>query len=58
MDAASLSIPGLSLLVDYVTEAEEAALLSCIDAQPWEQAASRRVQHYGRRFSYVVCWLQ
>lgn len=53
-DVEALCIPGLSLLLEYVSPAEEAALLACVDAQPWERAAARRVQHYGRRFSYVV----
>lgn len=52
--AEALAIPGLALLLEYVSPAEEAALLACIDAQPWERAAARRVQHFGHRFSYVV----
>ena len=33
---ADVVVPGLTLLADFVTPAEEAALLACIDAAPWD----------------------
>ena len=47
-------IPGLALLKDFVTEEEEKALMDLVDGTPWERLARRRVQHYGRKFSYVT----
>lgn len=47
-------IPGLTLLKDFVTEEEEKALMALVDGTPWERLARRRVQHYGRKFSYVT----
>lgn len=52
--AAALNIPGLHLLLDFVTAEEEASLLAAVDAAPWVDMAKRRVQHYGYRFDYVV----
>ncbi|MEJ0062277.1 MAG: alpha-ketoglutarate-dependent dioxygenase AlkB [Alphaproteobacteria bacterium] len=45
-------IPGLSHLPDFITGAEEAALLDSVDAQPWLSDLKRRVQHYGYRYDY------
>jgi hypothetical protein len=52
--AESCGIPGLMLLLDFITSEEEAALLCCIDQQPWECLSRRRVQHYGKTFCYIV----
>ena len=47
-------IDGLSLILGFVTPEEEAGLLEIIDANAsWDQMARRRVQHYGKKFSYV-----
>ena len=46
------TIPGLYVLPDFVSEAEEAALLSSIDAHPWHKLLRRKVQHYGYEFVY------
>ena len=53
-DAAETCIPGLSLLLDFVTEDEEAALLRHIDRPDaaWEQLSRRRVLHEGYKFDY------
>jgi len=47
-------IEGLTLVLGFVTDEEERALLAGIDAHPsWEHMAKRRVQHYGKKFSYL-----
>ena len=46
-------VPGLRLIVDFVSEAEEAAMLADIDSRPWIALAHRRVQHYGFAFDYA-----
>ncbi len=51
--AEQLHIPGLQLLQDFVSPAEEAALLAGVDSQPWVALAKRRVQHYGYAFDYA-----
>jgi hypothetical protein len=45
-------IPGLQLFPDFVSAAQEAALVAHIDSQPWQALAKRRVQHYGYVFAY------
>ncbi|KAI4312941.1 hypothetical protein MLD38_037726 [Melastoma candidum] len=52
MDASELNIPGLYLLRDFVTCAEEEELLAAVDARPWNSLSKRRVQHYGYEFRY------
>lgn len=54
--AAACGVPGLSLLLDFVTAEEEALLLAAVDGggAPWTVFARRRVQHYGYAFNYVV----
>ncbi|KAI4312937.1 hypothetical protein MLD38_037722 [Melastoma candidum] len=52
MDASELNIPGLYLLRDFVTCAEEEELLAAVDARPWDSLSKRRVQHYGYEFRY------
>ncbi len=53
-DAETLGIPGLYLIKDFVSEAEEAELLAHVDraGAPWQRLAKRRVQHEGHAFSY------
>lgn len=45
------AIPSLLLIRDYITPAEEAALVAAIDAADgdWVALSRRRVQHYGYR---------
>src|SRR5690349_11952022 len=43
-------IPGLAYLREYVTPAEEAALVAAIDAEPWDTAWERRRQPYGASY--------
>jgi alkylated DNA repair protein alkB family protein 8 len=46
------NIPGLLVLHDFVSAAQEAQLLAHIEQQPWQHLAKRRVQHYGYVFEY------
>ena len=48
----SCQIPGLSLVPEFVSEEVEEVLLALIDGTPWDTLARRRVQHYGKKFSY------
>lgn len=45
-------VPGLVYAPGFVTRDEEAALLATVQAQPWDTALARRVQHYGWRYNY------
>ncbi|KAH9255092.1 hypothetical protein BASA81_006851 [Batrachochytrium salamandrivorans] len=45
--------PGLSLVEDFITEEEELAMCCELDAKPWDNRLSRRVQHYGFEFDYA-----
>ena len=54
--AEECNIPGLALLLNFVTAAEEAALLAEVDERPWDSLARRKVQHYGRPFNYMVSY--
>lgn len=46
-------VPGLFIIPDFISQQEEAALLSHIDQQPWQALSKRRVQHYGYCFEYT-----
>nr|AKM76731.1 RNA-binding (RRM/RBD/RNP motifs) family protein [Monsonia emarginata] len=52
LSASEANIPGLHLLLDFVTPHEEQELLAAVDATPWIGLAKRRVQHYGYQFCY------
>jgi hypothetical protein len=54
--AEALGIPGLHLLHEFVSEAEEAALLAHVDRDgaTWQLLAKRRVQHEGYAFDYAA----
>ena len=45
-------IPGLKLIPQFLTEAEEREILSEIDRSDWSSELKRRVQHYGWRYDY------
>ena len=45
-------IQGLAYISDFISEAEEAALVQQIDSQSWMTDLKRRVQHYGYRYDY------
>jgi alkylated DNA repair dioxygenase AlkB len=53
-DTKPVDVPGMSLLPEFITEAEERELLSVIDQQPWLADLQRRVQHYGYRYDYTT----
>ncbi len=46
-EAEPAAIPGLSYREDYITPAEEAALMAAIDLEPWSTELLRRRQWYG-----------
>ena len=53
--AAECGIPGLSLLLEFVSPEEEAALLALTDREGhWQLLARRRVLHFGFVFDYEV----
>ena len=52
--AAEAAVPGLTLLTDFVTEAEEYQLLRGLLDAPWQSLARRRVCHFGFAFDYLV----
>lgn len=45
-------IPGLRYVPGWLEPTEQSKLLASIDALPWSDALSRRVQHYGYRYDY------
>ncbi|CAN6269167.1 unnamed protein product [Urochloa humidicola] len=50
--ASELGIPGIYMVEEFVTAAEEQELLAAVDSRPWKSLAKRRVQHYGYEFLY------
>lgn len=44
--------PGLTIEDDFITEAEEEALVREVQSRKWCTALARRTQHYGFRFNY------
>ena len=46
------SVPGLTCHHEFVTAADEEALLAAIAGEPWLTSLRRRVQHYGYRYDY------
>eukprot|EP00929_Paragymnodinium_shiwhaense_P036929 TRINITY_DN19744_c0_g1_i1.p1 TRINITY_DN19744_c0_g1~~TRINITY_DN19744_c0_g1_i1.p1 ORF type:complete len:384 (-),score=67.19 TRINITY_DN19744_c0_g1_i1:12-1163(-) len=49
---AHVEVPGMTLIPDFLTEAEASSLMEVIDRQPWDKSIKRRVQHYGHAFDY------
>ena len=47
-----IQVPGLELHLDVITPEQEQKLMEWIDAQPWLEDLSRKVQHYGYRYDY------
>ena len=45
-------IPGLRYVPNFLTQAEQQALIEQIDAQIWLTDLRRRVQHYGYKYDY------
>ncbi|KAK3141593.1 hypothetical protein QOZ80_4BG0335910 [Eleusine coracana subsp. coracana] len=50
--ASELGIPGIYMVEEFLTAAEEQELLAAVDSRPWKSLAKRRVQHYGYEFLY------
>lgn len=48
----SVHVPGLELHRDVITPEQEHKLMEWIDAQPWLEDLSRKVQHYGYKYDY------
>lgn len=46
------AINGLTYIPNFISPAEETALLDKIDSQPWLLDLKRRVQHYGYKYDY------
>lgn len=46
------TVPGLSLMQEFISGDEEKALLATVDAADWDAGLKRRVQHYGWRYDY------
>jgi hypothetical protein len=47
---AAPAISGLSYVLEYITEQEEAELVAAIDAAPWDETWDRRRQPYGATY--------
>ena len=47
-------MPGLRLITDFVSAAEEQNLLTCVSSANWDRLARRDVCHFGFAFDYVV----
>ena len=47
------SVPGLLLIKDFITKAEEDQLLTEINKMPWSNKLKRRVQQYGYEYDYT-----
>lgn len=46
------AIEGMTYVPDFMSPAEQEAVLREIDLQPWRNDLKRRVQHYGYRYDY------
>jgi alkylated DNA repair dioxygenase AlkB len=46
-------IDGLGYISGYLTAAEHAAAMACVEAALWLSVLKRRVQHYGYRYDYT-----
>lgn len=46
------AIPGLTLIGNFVTPAEEQAIIQELDSRSWSTALARRTQHYGFEYDY------
>lgn len=48
----AVTVTGLTLSPEFITDAEEAAIIEEIDQTEWSNELQRRVQHYGWRYDY------
>ena len=51
-DISDKHIAGLTYQPNYISKAEETALIQLIDNQTWLSDLKRRVQHYGYKYDY------
>jgi hypothetical protein len=54
LTAKEAAVPGLQLLLDFVSEDEERELLAGVQGCAWKRLARRQVCHFGVAFDYVV----
>ena len=52
-ETLAANVTGLTLDPDFITDAEEAAIIKEIDQAEWSDELQRRVQHYGWRYDYA-----
>ncbi|MEQ1504735.1 MAG: alpha-ketoglutarate-dependent dioxygenase AlkB [Myxococcota bacterium] len=52
LSPSTAQVPGLRLVPEFVSAAEEQELLAQVDAAQWIEDMARRVQHYGWRYNY------
>lgn len=52
MDTQPHLPPGAGLIPDWITPAEEAALIDFLDGGDWSDELKRRVRHFGYRYDY------
>lgn len=50
--AKSGAIPGLVVIDDFITDAEQDDIVKNLDSHKWIKMLNRRVQHYGFEFKY------
>ncbi len=51
-DSTYCAIPGLKYIPNFITEQEEANLITLINEHEWLTDLTRRVQHYGWKYDY------
>lgn len=52
MSVPKLIPKGAKLISDWISPADEAALIAFLDAGDWSGELKRRVQHFGYRYDY------
>jgi alkylated DNA repair dioxygenase AlkB len=48
-----MTIRGLQIVPDFISEEEERDLLEAIQSQPWNRSLKRLTQHYGFEYKYT-----
>lgn len=49
-----MSIPGLIIKPEFITESDESHIINWLDTKSWSTELSRRTQHYGYKYGYKV----
>lgn len=47
-----MSIPGLIIKHEFITESDELYIMTWLDTKTWSTELSRRTQHYGYKYGY------